>query len=65
MFMLDANAWIALFRGQIASLLAEIKRHPATEIVLCSVVLAELQYGVCCSRLSILGRVLAGSQPET
>ena len=47
MFMLDANAWIALFRGQIASLLAEIKRHPATEIVLCSVVLAELQYGVC------------------
>ena len=42
MFMLDANAWIALFRGQIASLLAEIKRHPATEIVLCSVVLAEL-----------------------
>ena len=47
MFLLDSNAWIALFRGQSDSLLSELKRRPATDIVLCSVVLTELQYGVC------------------
>ena len=47
MFLLDSNAWIALFRGQSDSLLSELKRRPATDIVLCSVVLTELQYRVC------------------
>ena len=47
MFLLDSNAWIALFRGKSASLLAELKQHPPSEIVLYSVVLTELQYGVC------------------
>lgn len=47
MFLLDSNAWIALFRGKSESLLAELKRHPASDIVLCPVVLTELQYGVC------------------
>ena len=47
MFLLDSNAWIALFRGKSESLLAELKQHPAADIVLCPVVLTELQYGVC------------------
>ena len=47
MFLLDSNAWIALFRGKSESLLSELKRHPATEILVCPVVLTELQYGVC------------------
>lgn len=47
MFLLDSNAWIALFRGMSESLLSELKRRPATDIVLCPVVLTELQYGVC------------------
>lgn len=47
MFLLDSNAWIALFRGKSESLLSELKRRPGTDIVLCPVVLTELQYGVC------------------
>ena len=47
MFLLDSNAWIALFRGKSESLLSELKQRPATDIVLCPVVLTELQYGVC------------------
>ena len=47
MFLLDSNAWIALFRGKSVSLLCELKQRPATDIVLCPVVLTELQYGVC------------------
>ena len=47
MFLLDSNAWIALFRGKSVSLLGELKQRPATDIVLCPVVLTELQYGVC------------------
>jgi tRNA(fMet)-specific endonuclease VapC len=46
-YLLDSNAWIAVFRQKSASLLNELKRRPADEIVLCSVVLAELWYGVC------------------
>ena len=47
MFLLDSNAWIAVFRQQSISILDQLKRRPAGEIVLCSVVLAELWYGVC------------------
>ena len=47
MYLLDSNAWIALFREKSAKLLDELKRRPATEIVLCPVVLCELRYGVC------------------
>jgi tRNA(fMet)-specific endonuclease VapC len=47
MYLLDANAWIAMFRLTSPSLLARLKQHPAGDIVLCSVVLAELRYGVC------------------
>ena len=47
MFLLDSNAWIGLFRGKSQTLLAELKRHPAVDIVLCPVVITELQYGVC------------------
>jgi predicted nucleic acid-binding protein len=47
MFLLDSNAWIVLLRGKSESLLAELKLHSASDIVLCPVVLSELQYGVC------------------
>ena len=43
MFLLDSIAWIALFRRKSESLLFELKPHPATDIVLCPVVLTELQ----------------------
>ena len=46
MYLLDSNAWIALFRGKSEALLSELKRHPATDILLCPVVITELQYGV-------------------
>jgi tRNA(fMet)-specific endonuclease VapC len=47
MYLLDANAWIALFRKRIARLLVELRQRPASEIVTCPIVLAELWYGVC------------------
>lgn len=47
MYLLDSNAWIAIFRGKSANLIDELKRRTPSEIVLCSVVLAELWYGVC------------------
>lgn len=47
MYLLDSNAWIVLFRGKSDPLLAALKLHPATDIVLCPVVITELQYGVC------------------
>ncbi|MGO8750186.1 MAG: PIN domain-containing protein [Thermoguttaceae bacterium] len=47
MYLLDSNAWIALFRQKSASLLDELRRRPAAEIVLCPVVVCELWYGVC------------------
>ena len=47
MFLLDSNAWIALFRRKSESLLFELKQRLPTDIVLCPVVLTELQYGVC------------------
>ncbi len=47
MYLLDSNAWIAIFRGKSASLLDQLKQRPATEIVHCPIVIAELWYGVC------------------
>lgn len=47
MYLLDSNAWIALFRQKSARLLGELKQRQAAEIVLCSVILSELWYGVC------------------
>lgn len=47
MYLLDSNAWIAVFRGRSASLVNELKRRPPAVILLCPVVLAELWYGVC------------------
>ena len=44
-YLLDANAWIALFRQKSLSLLHELERHAESEIALCSVVLGELCYG--------------------
>ena len=44
-YLLDSNTWIALLRWQNAGVLAQLKRHPANEILLCSVLLAELWYG--------------------
>ena len=47
MYLLDANAWIAIFRQKSDALLNELKRRSPAEILLCSVVLSELWYGVC------------------
>ena len=47
MYLLDSNAWIALFRQNSATLIAELSRRRAAEIVLCPIVLAELWYAVC------------------
>lgn len=44
-YLLDSNAWIALLRWQNAGVLAQLKQTPPAEVVLCSVVLAELWYG--------------------
>lgn len=44
-YLLDSNTWISLLRSQNAGVLARLKQHPANEILLCSVVLAELWYG--------------------
>ena len=44
-FLLDSNTWISLLRRQDAKVLAALDQHPADEILLCSVVLAELWYG--------------------
>jgi tRNA(fMet)-specific endonuclease VapC len=46
-YVLDSNAWIVVLRRKSAALLDELKRRPSNDIVLCSVVLAELWYGVC------------------
>lgn len=44
-YLLDSNTWISLLRWQNDGVLAELKRHSTTEILLCSVVLAELWFG--------------------
>jgi tRNA(fMet)-specific endonuclease VapC len=44
-YLLDSNAWIALLRQKSPVLLGHLQQHPADDVVLCSVVLAELWYG--------------------
>ena len=44
-YLLDANMWIALLRWRNAEVLARLKQHLPEEVLLCSVVLAELWYG--------------------
>jgi predicted nucleic acid-binding protein len=44
-YLLDTNSWIALLRWQNPGILARLKLHPSNEILLCSVVLAELWFG--------------------
>jgi predicted nucleic acid-binding protein len=44
-YLLDSNSWISLLRWQNAGVLARLKQQPADDILLCSVVLAELWYG--------------------
>ena len=44
-YLLDSNTWVALLRWQNAGVLAQLKQHATDEILLCSVVLAELWYG--------------------
>ncbi len=44
-YLLDTNAWVALLRDNNAPLANRIKSTPEGEILLCSVVMAELLYG--------------------
>lgn len=44
-YLLDTNTWIALLRWQNAGVIARLKQHRPEEILLCSVVLAELWFG--------------------
>ena len=44
-FLLDANAWIGHLRHTSPTVTHRLSQYPASEIVLCSVVLAELLYG--------------------
>jgi tRNA(fMet)-specific endonuclease VapC len=44
-FLLDANAWIGHLRQTSPTVTKRLKQHPASDIVLCSVVLGELLYG--------------------
>lgn len=51
-YLLDTNAWIAAMRGTSKSIQRELTSRPASDIVLCSVVLAELWFGVCRGHLA-------------
>jgi tRNA(fMet)-specific endonuclease VapC len=44
-YLLDTNTWVALLRWQDAGVLARLKQVLPENIVLCSIVLAELWYG--------------------
>jgi tRNA(fMet)-specific endonuclease VapC len=44
-FLLDANAWIGHLRQTSPTVTHRLSQHPALDILLCSVVLAELLYG--------------------
>jgi tRNA(fMet)-specific endonuclease VapC len=45
-FLLDSNAWIGHLRQTNPSVTHHLSLHLASDVVLCSVVLAELLYGV-------------------
>ncbi len=49
-YLLDANACICYLRGKLPSLRAAISKRPASDIVICSVVRAELFAGAYKSR---------------
>jgi tRNA(fMet)-specific endonuclease VapC len=44
-FLLDANAWIGHLRQTTPSVTQRLSQHPASDVALCSMVLAELLYG--------------------
>ena len=44
-YLLDTNVCVVHMRGKNALVLQRIGSHPPTDIVLCSVVVAELRYG--------------------
>jgi len=44
-FLLDANAWIGHLRQTSPTVTLHLSQHPASDVVLCSIVLAELLYG--------------------
>jgi tRNA(fMet)-specific endonuclease VapC len=44
-FLLDANAWIGHLRQTSPTVTHRLSQYPASDVVLCSVVLAELLYG--------------------
>jgi tRNA(fMet)-specific endonuclease VapC len=45
-YLLDTNSWVAVLRWQNAGVLSHLKQYPPDDIALCSVVLAELWFGV-------------------
>jgi tRNA(fMet)-specific endonuclease VapC len=45
-YLLDSNAWIAYLRLSDPGLLSQIKAHDSGDLALCSIVVAELCYGV-------------------
>jgi tRNA(fMet)-specific endonuclease VapC len=44
-YLLDANAWIGHLRQTAPTVTQRLSQHPPSDIVLCSVVLAELLFG--------------------
>jgi tRNA(fMet)-specific endonuclease VapC len=44
-YLLDTNVCIEFIRGRNKGLIAKVEQYPATDIGLCSIVLAELTYG--------------------
>ena len=44
-YLLDSNAWIVILRQRDSAVQLQLKRWPADDIALCSIVLAELYYG--------------------
>jgi len=61
MYLLDTNACIAVLNGSSTPLLTRLKRHAPVDILLCSVVKAELIYGAyhssrAADNLRLLGR---------
>lgn len=44
-YLLDSNAWIAHLRQTDPSVTTRLRKEQSSDVVLCSVVLAELHYG--------------------
>src|SRR5205809_80396 len=44
-YLLDSNAWIGHLRQTAPAVTARLRQHPASDILLCSVVVAELLFG--------------------